>query len=310
MFRKKKKNKVIVIGLDGVPYSFLKKHSPNTLSSFSFLHTKGSFRQMNSVYPTVSSVAWTSFLTGKNPAKHRIFGFADRTPNPFQLFIPLADHKGCPDILDILSDHNKKVICINVPVTFPPKKVNGYLVSGFMCPAISKGTFPSSLETRLTSMDYIIDVDAKKGHTDKNSFMDDLHRALDKRIEIFYHFLKEDADYYHMHFMETDRINHFFWHEKDDPINPYHTSFFAFYKKIGNFLSDLLNNYKEHTIVILSDHGFATCKKEVNLDVWMKDNEFLRYKTLTPKGLNDIDLSQTHAYNLIPGRIFINLCNR
>lgn len=139
MFKKNKK-KMIVIGIDGVPYTFLKKHMKGELSSFDFMEKDGAFTQMKSIIPTVSSVAWTSFLTGRNPAKHRIFGFADRTPNPFKLIIPLADRKGCPDILDVLGEEKKTVICINVPVTFPPRKVNGIMVSGFLAPTIEKSS--------------------------------------------------------------------------------------------------------------------------------------------------------------------------
>ena len=37
---------------------------------------------MKSTHPAVSSMAWTSFMTGVNPAKHGIFGFVYRVPIP------------------------------------------------------------------------------------------------------------------------------------------------------------------------------------------------------------------------------------
>jgi predicted AlkP superfamily phosphohydrolase/phosphomutase len=62
-------------------------------------------------------------------------------------------------------------------------------------------------------------------------------------------------------------------------------------------------------LMMLSDHGFCAVIKEVNLNVWLQQEGFLRFQTSTPKSLEEID-GRSFAYSLIPGRIYINLKGR
>jgi len=70
---------------------------------------KGSFRRMKSVIPTVSSVAWSSYMTGKNPGKHNIYGFVDRRPDPLEIFIPTSSHMKSETLWEILSREGMRV---------------------------------------------------------------------------------------------------------------------------------------------------------------------------------------------------------
>ena len=65
--------KVFVLALDGVPYTFLNKiFREGKMPFLKSLTQNGTFSQMDSVYPPVSSCAWSSFMTGKNPGGHNI----------------------------------------------------------------------------------------------------------------------------------------------------------------------------------------------------------------------------------------------
>src|SRR3989338_3957851 len=122
-------SRIFVLGLDGVPFTFLQDaFNENRMPNLSKLFKTHAAKKMNSVYPTVSSVAWVTFATGQNPAGHNIFGFVDRTPNPFQIEIPTARNRKAKTIWQELSEQGKRVIVINVPLTYPPKQVNGILV--------------------------------------------------------------------------------------------------------------------------------------------------------------------------------------
>ena len=64
-----KNSKTVIIGLDGVPFDLLNDLAesgvmPNTAS----LIANGTFKKMQSSIPEVSSVAWSSIITGRNPA--------------------------------------------------------------------------------------------------------------------------------------------------------------------------------------------------------------------------------------------------
>ena len=72
-------SKTVIVGLDGVPFGLLKDFAesgvmPNIASTI----TDGTFRKMLSSIPEVSSVAWSSMITGGKPRPTwnlRVYGF-------------------------------------------------------------------------------------------------------------------------------------------------------------------------------------------------------------------------------------------
>lgn len=83
------KKKVCVIGLDGTPYSLLRSLSDaGELPNLRRIFDAGTLAPMTTSLPEISSVAWPAFMTGKNPAKHGIFGFTDLKPNSYDIFFP------------------------------------------------------------------------------------------------------------------------------------------------------------------------------------------------------------------------------
>ncbi|MFX1587205.1 MAG: alkaline phosphatase family protein, partial [Promethearchaeota archaeon] len=57
--------KVLILGIDGVPYSFIKQLiKENKLPNFKKLFETGSASPLKSILPTVSGVAWTTIFTG------------------------------------------------------------------------------------------------------------------------------------------------------------------------------------------------------------------------------------------------------
>src|SRR3972149_5713771 len=125
--------RVVFLGLDGTPYTLLTRlvregQRPNVAK----LLAEGSLAPMHSVHPPVSSVAWSSFMTGSNPAKHGIFGFVDRIPHTYDVYYPNSSHVMSTPIWNILRNYNKRSIVINVPSTYPASEMNGILIAGFV----------------------------------------------------------------------------------------------------------------------------------------------------------------------------------
>jgi predicted AlkP superfamily phosphohydrolase/phosphomutase len=312
MFFKKKRKKIVVLGIDGVPYSFLKKglDEGKFRNIEKITKENENFKKYNSVYPTVSSVAWTSYMTGKNPGEHSIFGFVDRNTKPFELKIPLASDRTAKTLWKMISEEGKKVLVMNVPVTYPPEEFNGILISGFLAPTIEKAVKPSSYVGYLKEKGYIIDVDPRFGHTDRRRFMDELHRALDIRMEVFSDLLSKD-DYFlaQCHIMETDRINHFFWGDYEDG-GEFKEDFEKFYSKLDEWIGktySLLND--EDVFIVLSDHGFCRVKYNVQMNHFLENEGYLLWEVDNPSNVTALSREST-AYSLIPGRVFINLEGR
>jgi len=306
------RRRVVVVGIDGTPYSFIKKH----VEAGDFPHLKrileaGELRRMNSVQPCISSVAWSTYMTGVNPGRHRIFGFVDRKPNPFELFIPTASHMAAKTLWEILSEAGKRVAVINVPVTYPPRPVNGVLIGCFLATDVLKCAFPRELGAELKAWDYRIDADANLGRKDKEAFFTDLHLTLDKRWEAARRlFEREEWDFFQLHVMETDRINHFLWEHYEQKDSLYSARFLNFYRRVDELVGEFYDRaQKLAEFVLLSDHGFCSVEKEVYVNQWLEEQGYLRLEGDAPNSVIDMD-GRTRAYSLIPGRVFINLRDR
>jgi len=301
-----------VLSIDGLSYGLLQKLMADgdmpTMSRF--CETNGIPRKMRSTFPPVSCVAWTSYATGLNPGKHGIFGFVDRRPGTYETVFPNGDFVRGQTIWEILSNNGKKVFGMNVPCTFPPRKVNGIMIGGFLASSLDRLSYPPAIGKYLKKQGYRIDINPFTGHSSKEELVSELELVLEKQIEALLYFLEyEHWDFFHAHIMCTDRINHFLLQHYYDGNSKLAFMFREFYRKLDNLLEQLLDALgKEASLLILSDHGFAPIKQEVQLGRFFADAGLL-----APQGGQDpfaFDALHTKAFCLTPGRIYINLKGR
>lgn len=303
-------NKAFVFGLDGMPYSLFKYlMEKNRIPNIASLMKGYQLKEIESVIPVVSSVAWTSYSTSADPSTHGIYGFVERESNPFRLRIPLSYDIKKPTIWEELSEYQKKTAVINVPITYPAYQVNGVLVSCFLCPDISKAAYPSAFSKRLMDIGYIIDADASLAVKSKPEFLENILSALEKRFaaanEIL---LMKEWDYFHLHIMETDRLMHFFWYDIFNLNSPFHGRIMYFFQRLDELLADMLKKIPEEAAsLLLSDHGFCGIKYEVQINKWLEKEGLLK---LNNRNSLDNICGDSICYSLLPGRIYINLKGR
>ena len=281
------------------------------MPNFSRLIQESDFKQMDSVIPPVSSVAWASFMTGSHPGKHGIYGFVERDPDTMKWFIPLADRLKIKTIQTHLSSLGKRVFMMNVPLTYPSPTINGISICGFLGSDITTGTYPPAIGTLLRARGYIIDADTSLAKSDLNKFYNHLIEVLEKRIDTMWHFWNQEPwDFFMTHIMETDRLHHFFWEYMETGHSVWREKFYQFYNRIDKLLGEIILSIPEEIpLMLLSDHGFTSLKKEVYLNKWLTDNGYLKFHKQFPETLQDLHPS-AKAYSLYPGRIYINLKGR
>ena len=95
----------------------------------------------------------------------------DRVPNPFELFISTARNMRAETLWELLGRNGKRVIVINVPVTYPPGEVNGILVGCFLGTDVRRLGYPPWINRKLEKMGYHIDVDAQAGRRNLVAFL-------------------------------------------------------------------------------------------------------------------------------------------
>ena len=72
-FRQARVNKLIFLGLDGLDPNLTERYmAEGKLPNLSRLKETGSYRRLRTTFPALSPVAWSTFATGVNPARHNI----------------------------------------------------------------------------------------------------------------------------------------------------------------------------------------------------------------------------------------------
>lgn len=144
--------RVIILGLDGLSPEIIEILMQNgKLPHFAQLKEKGSYSRLSTTNPSQSPVAWSGFATGKNPGKHGLFDFIKRNPKNYMLQIAQTNIEGSKVELvrtiksfwHYTSEKKIPTVVIACPVTFPPDKIYGRMLSGMGVPDIlgTQGTF-------------------------------------------------------------------------------------------------------------------------------------------------------------------------
>ena len=300
-------HRMVIIGLDGMPYGLIKDLAesgvmPNTRA----IIENGVFSQMESSIPGISSVAWSSIITGTNPGQHGIFGFTDVPDGTYRLSFPnFSDLKTQP-----FWNHegNGRAVIINVPFTYPATSLDGVLIAGFVALDLKRATYPASLIPKLNEMDYRIDVDSSRAHQSLDLFLKDLDKTLQARVAA-YRYLWEEENWqtFMLVFTGTDRLAHFLWNAYEDDSHRYHSAFLDHLHQIDNVMGEIASKMSTgDSLLILSDHGFELSEYDVQVNFFLSQEGFLKLEKSPPQSLADIDYD-TKAFALDPARIYVNL---
>ena len=312
LLKKKKKKRAFVIGLDGVPCSLLNDLvQEGIMPAISRLITSGHLHKMKASLPEVSSVSWTNFMTGTNPGTHGIFGFTDFKKDSYELRFPNFLDIKQETFWDKLGERGKKCIIINQPSTYPARKINGILISGFVAIDLSRAVYPHSYTPKLEQMGYQIDIDTLKSREDSEFLWQELSTTLKARQTALESLWKEDWDYFEFVVTGTDRLHHFQWNIYEDKDHPDHNRFLDYYRQIDHMIDKIVESYKkaseeESPFYLLSDHGFTGIEQEVYLNAWLEKEGYLKFSTPSPENLSET-ASPTRAFAMDPNRIYLNM---
>lgn len=294
-----KRPKVLIIGIDGAtPDLVLPWCKEGKLPNINRLVNEGIYGNLESTIPPITPAAWTSFLTGKNPGKHGIFDFMEREPGSYNFRYINARSRKSPSLWKLLSDNGYKVGVLNVPMTYPPEEVNGFLISGLDAPDEKSAVYPKGLFEELDKNVGGFQLDIRhlgnmKSDSQRSAFLQEVQDVEEQRVKVLLYLQqKYNCDFLMLVFNATDQVQHHFWHYMDpshpkyDPAGSekYGDAIFNIYRKIDELIGKL---YKElrptDAVVLMSDHGFGpTSKYYLSTNHMLEEAGLLTFKN---KGL-------------------------
>ncbi|MFH1312165.1 MAG: alkaline phosphatase family protein [Candidatus Eisenbacteria bacterium] len=319
------KRRVLILGLDGSTWDLFSGFAEDgTMPNLGSLLKRGTSCDLLTMVPPVTATSWTSFFTGLNPGKHGVFEFLLRRKgisehavsgrNPFgEIPVNSTLRDGLP-IWELAGRGGLESVVISVPITYPPEKINGSMISGFLTPFGKRDfTYPPELLDELEAEFgpyklYHRQVYSKKG---VGLVLDELYDVLDFNIKVTRHLMKKtDWSLFFSHFWGTDRAQHELWHLIDESHPRYNAKegkrfgprLRGFYSALDDGLGRILADAGDANVIIVSDHGFGPIHTFLSFNMWLLKRGYLVLKndpgTLLKRMTYSMGLTPVFFYRL------------
>jgi predicted AlkP superfamily phosphohydrolase/phosphomutase len=260
--------KMLVIGLDGVCWNLIGKWVENgVLPNIKRLKEEGSWGPMESCIPPITCPSWKCYSTGKNPGKLGVFWWVDLDLENKRVITPNSTSFKSKELWDYFNDAGYKTGIIGMPTRYPPKNVDGFLISGRPGCGHSGYTYPRELEEWLKlEFDYktnpLTSVDRDKRDIAIEEVLKliatnfDVAKALIEKKPI--NFLQVTS------FHINGALQHFFYDGK-----PTRKAWKLIDEKIGELVP------KFEYILIISDHGTSPLINNFFINAWLEKEGYL-----------------------------------
>lgn len=278
--------KLLIIGIDGATFDLVRPwaeagHLPNLAR----LMADGVSADLASTLPPVTSPAWPTFMTGCNPGKHGVFDFIQPTGADFSLVNSTKIRQST--IWQRLSAAGLKVGVLNVPVTYPPHEVNGFMITGILSPKSGQICYPPDLIDRYLEQlgDYRVAPNVQFKAGIEAAYAQDMYDLIRVHGDWALTLMENEPwDVLMVHFIALDIMMHAMWrhmdrqHPRHEP-GPHEHAIRDGYRLVDEYVGRMLERVPDDTTVLLmSDHGFGPLHKIVNLNVYLMQKGLLKLK--------------------------------
>lgn len=283
-----------VIGLDGAAWHLLDPLiERGSMPRLGELRRAGAWGTLASTVPTYTPPAWTSAITGVNPGRHGVYGFIEGHAQ----HQPALMHAGkikAPTLWEIANAQGARCGIYNVPLTYPPADLDGWMVSGMLTPGYGERqrnfARPARLEGDILrwAPGYVLDVNANYEQDWRDARL--AERALDsirQRHVVLEHLLeREEIDLVFAVLEAPDRLQHVYYRYLDpaDPaygspraaeLRPAVERCFEALDGIAGLLADWAGG---GGVLVCSDHGFTAWEVSVHVNALLESWGLLKLK--------------------------------
>lgn len=321
------KKRVLIIGWDcaapELVFEAFKDDMPNTRR----LMEEGIYGKLESTIPPITVPAWMCMMTSRDPGELGVYGFRNRKDYSYDSLTIANSHAvQVPTLWDLLGKAKKKSVVLGVPLTYPAKPFQGWMVTSFLTPnRNAHWTFPRRLtrEINQAASDYMIDI--PNFRTDRRAELEQqLLKMTAERFKLARYLLEsKEWDFFTMVEMGSDRLHHAFWrfwdktHREYEPNSPFSETMRNYYRTLDTELGKTLESVDDDTtIMVVSDHGAKRMDGGICVNEWLRQHGYLTLKT-EPQGITRwtadlVDWKKTKAWGEggYYARIFINVKGR
>lgn len=260
---------VVVMGLDGACWNLIQPWlQAGELPNLAALIARGATGPLQVQMPPVTAPNWKCYSTGRNPGQLGVFWWERIDWRARRVTHPSALSFRAPDYWSGLSD--RKVAVINMPTTYPPQPVPGWMVSGHPVPRAEEAayTWPAGLQAELEQRyDYRIYPTPMPGRDDDLTApgVQDTLRLLDLRLRLALDLLTEQRpDLVHVTTFDINILQHFFY--QGEPTR-------QGWRRIDAYIGAFMDLGVD--LVVMSDHGCAPIERVFFINQWLRRQGYL-----------------------------------
>jgi predicted AlkP superfamily phosphohydrolase/phosphomutase len=288
--------RVLCLGLDGADYDLVLELLPQgRLPTLARLAREGAFGPLRSTIPAFTPTAWSSLLTGLNPAGHGIFAFTSNPNRGGGRLESAASRAGAP-LWRYLGAAGIRSAFVTVPFTHPPEPLAGILVTGFGGPRHPE-IVPLSARNAILAAHPDLRVSRHPDPRDFEAAAAMLTAHVEEIADVCFLALELEPELRLLcvDFMSSDIAGHLAWHRLD-ATHPAHRPDAAgdelvqVYQAVDAACGRLIEQAKwlwneEPTVLVLSDHGMKPTHWLFRANRWLEEAGYLRFRRQTAEPL-------------------------
>jgi predicted AlkP superfamily phosphohydrolase/phosphomutase len=286
----------VVVGLDGAAWHLLQPLLDNgSMPRLAALITAGAHGILRSTVPPVTPPAWTSAVTGVNPGRHGIYGFHRGHAQYEHQELMHSGRVQAATVWEMANEQGRTAGIYNLPMTYPPVPLDGWMISGFMTPGVGQHmtgfVYPGDLEREVLAWepDYIIEIKSNQEQDWRDAALAEralralkqrlsvLQRLLDERpVDIVFTVLETPDRLQHLYYRYMDPREEMYQSEAAKRIQPTITACFETMDRIAGILHDYAG--PDGGVIVCSDHGFTAWDVSVHTNALLEEWGYLRLR--------------------------------
>ena len=312
--RQRAAQRLVIVGWDGAAWEMVDPLlAAGRLPNLARLMRRGVQAELLSTVMPISSAAWVSAVTGRNPAQTGVYGFFEPVPGTYDVTLISSRSNKATPIWRTLGRHGLRSVVVGVPVTYPPEPIAGAMVACMLSPKDSVYTWPPGLIARLREVGYLPDLGIwRDANTLSGPILEKQMRA--KRQVVRGLLSDQDWDLAFVVYKELDVVSHFAYDGRLDGVVA------ALYQRLDEELGVLLADVgPQANVLVVSDHGFHPFAQSFFPHAWLIEQGYAVRSADAPSAedLERLPLAQRRALenslqmrelDLLRTRAFAGLC--
>jgi len=280
----------IVLGLDGGDWDLIRPWiEDGSLPNLRSIRADGLWSVSRSVLPPVTCPNWKCYASSTSPGGHDVYWWDVVDREECSVSVPDSTSFTAPELWDYLNDEGISTGVVNLPMSYPPRSVDGLMVSGGPQSREVDYTHPAGLEDTLEEKFGYRVRPRKAVRGEANRGVDETLALIEKRFRTAESLVEShDLQFLHLTVFYLNVIQHFYGRAP-----PTKRAWEIIDEWVGRFRTEA------ETLFLVSDHGCTEIETEFYVNEWLSSEGHLITTDSYVNHLQEFGLTQERFVSLV-----------